>query len=59
MIITENLIGGGLVIGSSTMSLLNPTIGVVLTSSSAFLTSIAILITNEYISELKMRYTEL
>ena len=41
------------------MSLINPSIGVVLTSSSALLTSIAILITNEYISKLKIRYTKL
>ena len=38
---------------------INPSIGVVLTSSSALLTSIAILITNEYISKLKIRYTKL
>ena len=41
------------------MSLLNPSIGIVLTSSTALLTSIAILITNEYISKLKIRYTKL
>ena len=41
------------------MSLINPSIGVVLTSSSALLTSIAILITNEYISKIKIRYTKL
>ena len=49
LIITEFLIGSGSAIGTSTMSLTNPSIGVVLTSSSALLTSIAILITNEYI----------
>ena len=59
LIITEILIGSGSAIGTSTMSLLNPSIGVVLTSSSALLTSIAILITNEYISKLKIRYTKL
>ena len=41
------------------MSLVNPSIGIVLTSSTALLTSIAILITNEYISKLKIRYTKL
>ena len=41
------------------MFLINPSIGVVLTSRSALLTSIAILITNEYISKLKIRYTKL
>ena len=41
------------------MSLINPSIGIVLTSSTALLTSIAILITNEYISNLKLCYTKL
>ena len=43
------------------MSLINPSIGVVLTSSTALLTSIALLITNEYISKLKLklRFTKL
>ena len=41
------------------MSLLNPSIGIVLTSSTALLTSNAILITNEYSSKLKIRYTKL
>ena len=57
--ITEILIGSGSAIGTSTMSLGNPSIGIVLTSSTALLTSIAILITNEYISKLKIRYTKL
>ena len=59
LIITEILVGSGSAIGTSTMSLINPSIGVVLTRSSALLTSIAILITNEYISKLKIRYTKL
>ena len=41
------------------MSLINPSIGIVLTSSTALLTSLAILITIEYISKLKLRYTKL
>ena len=41
------------------MSVINPRFGIVLTSSTALLTSMAILITNEYISKLKMRYTKL
>ena len=41
------------------MSLINPSIGIVLTSSTASLTSLAILITNEYINKLKLRYTKL
>ena len=41
------------------MSLINPSIGIVLTSSTALITSLAILITKEYISKLKVRYTKL
>ena len=59
LIITEILVGSGSAIGTSTMSLLNPSIGIVLTSSTAFLTSIAILITNKFISNFKRRYTKL
>ena len=59
LIITEILIGSGSVISTSTMSLINPSIGIVLSSSTALLTSLAILITNEYISKLKLRYTKL
>ena len=59
IIITEILVGSGSAIGTSTISLLNPSIRIVLTSSTALLTSIAILITNEYISKLKIRYTRL
>ena len=59
LIITEILVGYGSAIGTSTMSLINPSIGIVLTSSTALLTSLAILITNEYISKLKLRYTKL
>ena len=59
MIVNEILVGSGSAIGTSTMSLINPSIGIVLTSSTALLTSLAILITNEYISKLKLRYTKL
>ena len=59
LITTEILRGSGSAIGTSTMSLINPSIGIVLTSSTALLTSIAILMTNEYISKLKLRYTKL
>ena len=41
------------------MSLINPSIGIVLGSSTALLTSIATLITNEYFSKSKIRYTKL
>ena len=57
LIVTEILIGSGSTISTSTMSLINPSVGIVLTSSTALLTIIAILITNEYISKLKIRYT--
>ena len=59
LIITENLIGSGSAIGSSAMSMINPGAGIIISSSTALLTSIAILITNEYISKLKIRYTKL
>ena len=59
LIITEILVGSGSAISSSAMSIVNPSIGIVLTSSTALLTSLAILITNEYISKLKLRYTKL
>ena len=41
------MIGSGSAISTSTMLLLNPSIGIVITSSSALLTSLALLITNE------------
>ena len=59
LIITEKLVGSGSVVGSSSMALINPGAGIVISSSTALLTSIAILITNEYISKLKIRYTKL
>ena len=58
LVFTEISVGSGSAIDSSTMSLVNPSIGMVLTSSTALLTSLAILITNEYISKLKIRYTK-
>ena len=39
--------------------MINPSIGIVLTRSTALVTSIAILITNQYISKLKIRYNKL
>ena len=59
LLITEILVGSGSAIGSSAMSLINPGAGIIISSSTALLTSIAILITNEYISKLKIRYTKL
>ena len=55
LIITENLMGSGSAITTPTMSLIDPSIGIVLTNSTALLTSLAILITNEYKSKLKLR----
>ena len=59
LIITEILVGAGSVVSSSSMALINPGTGIVVSSSTALLTSIAVLITNEYISKLKIRYTKL
>ena len=59
LLITEILVGTGSAVGSSTMGLINPSVGIVNSSSTALLTSIAILITNEYISKMKIRYTKL
>ena len=59
LIITEILVGSASAVGSSTMGLINPGAGIIISSSTALLTSIAILITNEYISKLKIRYTKL
>ena len=39
LIITENLVGGRSAIGSSTMGLINPSVGIIASSSTAFLTS--------------------
>ena len=51
LIITEILVGATSAVGSSSMALINPGAGIVISSSTALLTSIAILITNEYISK--------
>ena len=53
------MIGSGSTISTSTLGLINPGAGLIISSSTALLTSIAILITNEYISKLKIRYTKL
>ena len=59
LINTEILVGSASAVGSSTMWLINPGAGIIISSSTALLSSIAILITNEYISKLKIRYTKL
>ena len=53
------MIGSRSAIGSSTMGLIIPGVGIIISSSTALLTSIAILITNENISKLKIGYTKL
>ena len=57
IIITEILTGSASNISSSTMGLINPGAGIIISGSTALLTSIAVLITNEYIS--KKRYIKL
>ena len=52
LIITEILIGSGSAISISTLGLINPGAGFIISSSTALLTSIAILISIEYISKL-------
>ena len=59
LFITELLAGSASAVGSSTMGLINLAAGIIISSSTALLTSIAILITNEYISKLNRRYTKL
>ena len=59
LIITEILVGTSSAIGTSTMGLINPGAGIIISSSTVLLTSIAILITNEYFRKIKIRYTKL
>ena len=53
------MIGSGSAISISTLGLINPGAGIIISSSTALSTSIAILIINEYISKLKRRHTNL
>ena len=53
------MVGSGPAIGSAAIGLINPGAGIIISSSTASLKSIVILITNEYISKLKIRYTKL
>ena len=59
LIITAKLVGLASTVSSSAMGLINPGAGIIISSNTALLTSIAILITNEYLSKLKIRYTKL
>ena len=57
--ISETLLGGAPTITTSTLSVVIPIVGIIISSSTALLSSIAILSTNEYISKLKIRSTKL
>ena len=59
LIITEILVGSASAVGSSTMGLISPVMGIFTSISTVLLTSIAILVAKEYISKYKIRYTKL
>ena len=59
LFITEILVGAVSPVGISSMALINPGAGIFISSSTALLASISILITNDYISKLNIRYTKL
>ena len=50
MIFSEILFAGASTISSSTLAIVNPSAGFILSSSTALLTSIVVLVTYEYIS---------
>ena len=53
------MIGSGSAIITSTLGLINPGVGIIISSSTALLTGIAILKTNEYNSKSKIPYTKI
>ena len=55
---TEKLIATASTISSSILAVLNPSGGICISCSPALLTSIAVLITEEDLSKLKIRYTK-
>ena len=60
MIVSEILVGSaGLSVGSGMTILRLAHVGIMCASSISFLSSISTLITNEYFSKLKIRYTKL
>ena len=59
LIITEILVGSASSVSSSAMGFMNPGAGIIISSSIALSTSIAILIKSEYISKMKIPYTKL
>ena len=58
LFMTEFSIGDAFTKTNSTLSIVNPSVGVIISSSTLLLTSIAIPITNEDFSKLKIRYTK-
>ena len=59
LIISEILIASASTFSSSTMGSINPGASIIVSSSTALLTSFAVLITKEHVSNLKIRYTKL
>ena len=59
LFITEIVVGSASTVSSSTMGLNNPGAGIIISSSTDLLSKIAILIANEYVSKLKIRYKKL
>ena len=59
LIVTEILVGTSSAVVTSKMGLINPSAGIIISSGAGLLTSIAILISNEYASKLKISYTKL
>ena len=54
----EILLGVASTKTTSTLFILNPSVGIIISTCTAMLTSIAVLITNKNISKLKTRYTK-
>ena len=59
LFITEILVGSASTSSTSLLGKINPSAGIIISSSTALSTSIATLTTNEYISKLKTRFTKL
>ena len=57
LIISEKIFSSASNNSSSTVGLINPGARVIISCITALLTSIAVLITNEFIPELNLRYT--
>ena len=53
------MLESGSPITTSTLSIINSSVGIAISTSTALLTSVATLITNEYIRKLKIRYIKL